>query len=157
MYILKVINEKVTVSPDRFNLPLEDALNEQIELKYVNKVLPGVGLCVCLFDILHVGDPYIYPREGGTIQDINFRLVIFRPFVGEILTGKIVNSDEQGLRVSMGFFDNISIDHSLLQEPKSFDEESKIWSWKYSDGGEEGTSDSFSLDLDEVVSNFLII
>ncbi len=75
-------------------------LTEQIELKYCNKVLVDAGLCISFYDFLEVGDPYIYPAEGATHQSVKFRLVVFRPFSGEIVVGRIVGSDKDGLRVS---------------------------------------------------------
>ncbi len=40
-------------------------------------------------DFLEVGDAYIYPGEGGSIQEVKFRLIVFRPFIGEIMTGTV--------------------------------------------------------------------
>lgn len=51
-------------------------------MKYSNKVILEVGLCVCFYDFLEVGDPYVYPSEGSAIQDVKFRIVVFNPFIG---------------------------------------------------------------------------
>ena len=40
-------------------------LTELIDTKYGNRVLPNVGLCVCLYDFVHIGDAMIYPGEGS--------------------------------------------------------------------------------------------
>lgn len=45
------------------------------------------GLCICFYDLLKAGDPIVYPAEGCCHQAVTFRLVVFRPFVGEIITG----------------------------------------------------------------------
>ena len=45
---------------------------------------------------------------------VEFRMLVFRPFVGEIITGEIQSSNEKGIRVSLGFFDDIYIDASML-------------------------------------------
>jgi DNA-directed RNA polymerase III subunit RPC8 len=42
-------------------------------------------------------------------------MIVFRPFVGEVLTGKIAGSSTEGVRVSMGFFDDIIIPPSLIR------------------------------------------
>jgi len=45
-----------------------------------------------------------------------FRLVVFRPFVGEILIGWVSSCTEEGLNVKMEFFDDIFIPKHLLFE-----------------------------------------
>lgn len=42
--------------------------------------------------------------------------VLFKPTVGEILTARIMDCTSRGLRLSMGFFDNIFI---LLEQQES--------------------------------------
>ena len=73
----------------------------------MNKIIPDVGLCIAFYDFIEVGDPYIYPSEGSVHQYVKFRLVIFRPFPSEIIIGKVVDCNKEGLMVSIGFFDNI--------------------------------------------------
>lgn len=45
-----------------------------------------------------------------------FRLVVFRPFVGEVLVGWVSSCTEEGLNVKMEFFDDIHIPKHLLFE-----------------------------------------
>ena len=59
-----------------------EVIIEQIEIKFANRVIPDQGLCICFYDFLEVGDPYIYPGEGGSIQEVKFRLIMFKPFIG---------------------------------------------------------------------------
>ena len=54
---------------------------------------------------------------------------MFCPFVGEILSGTVVSCNEQGVRVSMGFFDEIHVPSRLLQEPSSWSAEENLWVW----------------------------
>lgn len=77
---------------------------------------------------------------GHIMYTVVFRMVVFHPFVGEVLVGKIVGSNKDGLRgkrsfgcaivlknlallcvvcgtVSVGFFSDITIPSYLLQQP----------------------------------------
>jgi DNA-directed RNA polymerase III subunit RPC8 len=90
-----------------------------------------VGLCICIFDFLEIGDPYIYPGEGSSIQTVQFRLVVFRPYVGEILVGKISSSNKEGVRISLGFFDDIFVPATLLQNNSVFNSQSGVWVWTW--------------------------
>ena len=82
MFVLSVAHEKVKTAPEQFSRPTEDVIIEQIEMKFANRIIPDVGVYICFYDFIEVGDPYIYPGEGGAIQDVKFRLVVFRPYVG---------------------------------------------------------------------------
>ncbi|KAG0612551.1 hypothetical protein M758_6G036600 [Ceratodon purpureus] len=49
---------------------------------------------------------------------VNFRLVMFRPFVGEVLIAKLKRCDKAGLYLSLGsFFEDRHIPEHLLQQP----------------------------------------
>ena len=43
-----------------------------------------------------------------------FRLTVFRPFVGEVLTGRIMTATYTGIRISLEFFDDIFIPAHLI-------------------------------------------
>nr|DAD19741.1 TPA_asm: hypothetical protein HUJ06_021204 [Nelumbo nucifera] len=69
---------------------------------------------------------------------VQFRLVMFRPFVGEIIVGKLKSSDANGLKLSISFFDDIHIPVHLLPNPSSLmpNPENKhqgVWSWEFQD------------------------
>lgn len=49
-------------------------LLRRINAKYVNKVIPDVGLCIAFYDFLVVGDPFVYPGEGSSHQHVKFRV-----------------------------------------------------------------------------------
>ena len=81
------------------------------------KVIPETGLCITLYDIISIGDCYVYPGDGSSWSKVNFRVVVFRPFVGEILEGKIKNSNSEGIQLTLDFFDDVYIPAHYLQEP----------------------------------------
>lgn len=65
--------------------------------------------------MLEAGDPYVHCGEASAYVKVRFRLIIFRPFIGEVLEGKVRSSSEEGIHVSLGFFDDILIPPSCMQ------------------------------------------
>jgi len=53
---------------------------------------------------------------GGDKNKVDFRLIVFRPFKGEVLTGRISSSTSNGIKVRTDFFDEISIPCQSLFE-----------------------------------------
>ena len=131
MYVLVVLQDKLKIQPEQFDRDTADVLIEQIEIKYSNKVILDVGLCVCFYDFLEVQESYVYPGEGSCHQVVKFRMVIFRPFITETLTGKILRSDADGIYISMGFFQDITVPASRIRQPASFNPDTKCWTWHY--------------------------
>lgn len=131
MFVVVSIEDKLRTAPEAFQRDPEDVLREEIELKYSNKVMVDVGLFVKLLDFTSVGDPYVYPAEGAAHQICVFRMITFRPFMGEILVGVILSCSKEGLVVTMDFFDDILIPPQSLPQPCVFDAKTVKWIWKY--------------------------
>ena len=148
MFVLVVVEDKIKTLPDQFNRDPVRVLEDQIEIKYCNKILVDAGLCISFYDFMEIGDPFVYPAEGSSHQQVKFRLAVFRPFAGEILTGRVFESNKDGLKISLGFFSDIKIPSNLLQSPSSFDPFTNLWTWKYEN--EEDTTD-FVIDIGDEV------
>ncbi|CAG5122308.1 unnamed protein product [Candidula unifasciata] len=140
MFVLVQMKDTVRIPPRLFNLDTMDAIREALNKKFANKVVYKVGLCIALWDIETVEDSYIFPGDGATHTIVHFRYVVFRPFVDEILTGRIKSSSKEGVHVTMGFFDDIMIPSDSLQHPSKFSKQEQLWSWEY-EAGEEGKVD----------------
>lgn len=117
MFVLTRLSDVVPVAPELFDGDYERVLVEEIDRKYANKVVADVGLCVALYDLVSVGDAFIHPSDGTSHSHVEFRMVVFRPFVGEVLKGRIVSCTEEHIRVSMDFVQDIIIPSYALQTP----------------------------------------
>ena len=62
------------------------------------QVLPNIGLCIALLDVVEIGDAFIYPGEGSSHVAVKFNMVVFRPFRGEILVGKVRSCSPSGVQ-----------------------------------------------------------
>lgn len=134
MFMLSVISDShVRVIPENLGKPRVEALSDAIEQIYVDKVFPDLGLCVSLYEILTVEGGTVYQLDGAATFAVTFNMVVFRPFVGEILTAKLVKCDANGLKLSLGFFDDVHVPEHALQEPSTFNVKEKLWVWGYND------------------------
>lgn len=105
-------------------------LRNRINDKYLNKVVKNAGLMIYFvgFDGVDHAD---IDDDGGLLYSVTFKMIAFKPYIGEIIEGVIVGSDSTGLTVSLGFFNDVKIPCSDLREPKSIDSNTKLWSWDY--------------------------
>jgi DNA-directed RNA polymerase III subunit RPC8 len=101
-----------------------------------------VGLCIALYDISHISDSYLFPGDGSTHTKVTFRFIVFRPFIDEVIIGEVRSSSPDGIRVSLGFFDDIIITAENMPQPSRFDYSQQLWAWEY-ETEEEGKNDLF--------------
>lgn len=131
MFVLSEMKDTVQIVPSLFSVETNEAVIDALNKKLANKVVHNVGLCIALWDILKLEDSYIFPGDGSYHTVVHFRYVVFRPFVDEILVGKIKSCSKEGVNVSLGFFDDIIITSDSLQHPTRFDENEQLWAWEY--------------------------
>ncbi|KAI8803077.1 RNA polymerase III subunit Rpc25-domain-containing protein [Cladochytrium replicatum] len=132
MFILSVLRDNVRVSPADFHKPRSVAITENLHFKYANKVVHNIGLCIRVYDILHADDPVVHACQDGSYKTkVTFRMIVFRPFIDEVLVGKISGSTPYGIKVSMEFFDDIIIPPHRMQPNTIYDASEGVWVWHY--------------------------
>ncbi|XP_033118101.1 DNA-directed RNA polymerase III subunit RPC8-like [Anneissia japonica] len=141
MFVLAEMVDTVRIQPWMFNTKLDTAVSEVLNKKLANKVVHDVGLCIALHDVTKLEESFIFPGDGASHTKVHFRYVVFHPFMDEILIGKIRSCSNEGVHVSLGFFDDILISPDALQQPSKFDEAEQVWVWEYET--DEGTHDLF--------------
>ncbi|KAH9039292.1 polymerase III polypeptide H [Lactarius pseudohatsudake] len=152
MFVLSVVRDKIPIHPSQFGLPPEQALINELNKKYANRVLHDVGLCICVFDIAEAGEGKVRYGDGFLWYTVVFRLTVFRPFPAEVILAKVKSSDENGIQLSVGFFEDMWIPLVHLPQPCAFDPNERAYFWL---PGSEATS-SHEL-LDSPVSERLYI
>ena len=85
-----------------------------------HQVVKDLGLCVTLYEIVSIEGGTVYPGEGSARFRVVFRVVVFRPFTGEVLEGRLKKANSTGLHISIGFFEDIFIPEHLLQAGQNF-------------------------------------
>ncbi|OVA01419.1 RNA polymerase Rpb7 [Macleaya cordata] len=132
MFFLSLIEHTLRLPPHLLSLPLLEAIRGELETLFLNKVIPNLGLCISVYDIKSINGGFIFAGDGSSTYTVVFRLIMFRPFVGEIVSGKVEASDASGLRLSLGFFKDILVPVHLLPNPSKFGEDGR-WTWEFQD------------------------
>lgn len=136
MFVLAKFKDIIRVPAQCLGQPIEEVLTDELNKRFANKVVLQVGLVICLHDILDIGESYIYCGDGAIHTRCIYRMIVFRPQVGEVLVGTLKSSSKEGLTVSFGFFENILIPSQQLNEPSQFNEMDQTWTWNFEDEGQ---------------------
>jgi DNA-directed RNA polymerase subunit E'/Rpb7 len=136
MFILSRLSDDIRVLPSELSKPPLQSVTEVIQERYFDRVIPQLGLVVTLYDVLSIEGGFIHPNDGAAYFKVEFRVVVFRPFVGEVITGKLRACGKEGLYISLGeFFDDVFVPEHALQEPSFFNDVEKLWLWKFDGKG----------------------
>ncbi|KAJ4721139.1 DNA-directed RNA polymerase III subunit RPC8-like [Melia azedarach] len=136
MFYLSKIEHTLRMPPHLLSLPLDEAIKIELENIFLDKVIANLGLCISIYDINEIEGGFIYPGEGASTHTVKFRLIVFRPFVGEIIAARLKESDANGLRLSLGFFDDVYIPAHLLPSPSRSEPDKRYdvrWIWEFGD------------------------
>ena len=141
----------IQIKPHDFGKPSAQAIKDVVNDKYSNRIVPNVGLCLCMWDLLSATEGLI--GHGTGLVNVNgklllflhselysyhvveFRMVVFRPFRGEIIYGRIKSSDPEGIIIDLEFTSEVFIPYQNLPENSSFSNAEDVWVWN-SDGAE---------------------
>ncbi|ODQ53767.1 hypothetical protein SAICODRAFT_79492 [Saitoella complicata NRRL Y-17804] len=133
MFMLSTLSDVIPIQPKHFNRPTHVTLEDAINAKYANRVLQSIGLCIALHSILSSADGTIKYGDGNSYVQVEFNLIVWRPFRGEVLVGRIKGVGAEGIKVSLGFFEDIFIPASELFEGTEFDATQGGWIWHQED------------------------
>jgi len=140
MFVLTTIVDTVRIPPPMFANPTLMSVHQEMDKKYPNRVIMDVGLVICRYgDAMKIGDGVCVAGDGGAHHEVLAKLVVFRPFVEEVCIGKVLKSTEEGIQVSMGFFDDIFIPAYWMLRPSKYEPNTGLWVWTpdYADDDDE--------------------
>lgn len=134
MFSLTLIKQGVRLSSQKLRHDTTISLITTLNQQYANKVIIGIGLAISVWDIVEVGDPLVDAGESMALLQVSFRIIVFRPFSGQILVGRIRRAGSEGLSVSLPrFFDDILIPPQEMPSNTVWDPVEQTYSWLYDD------------------------
>lgn len=174
MFVISVLEDEIALSPEQLGEDIQLALKHAIQDKYLDRVIPKIGLVVAFYDfaqmegknpvkgsvpinriypdnlplgLIHAGD--LKTSFGESHFRVVFRLVVFKPQIGEWLAGSLLSSDKDGIRVDLGFFQDVFIPKSNLMAPFALCKERQLYLWAYSPPGgkAEGEAQNYVYEL----------
>ena len=110
MFILHSLVDTIRIPPYHLHRKTLSAIHHEIDEKYPSRVLMDVGLVIARHgSCLQHDHGILVAGDGASHHKCKFRLVVFQPFVDEVMVGTILHSSPQGIIVSLGFFESILI------------------------------------------------
>jgi DNA-directed RNA polymerase subunit E' len=102
MFYLVEVEDYVRVEPKLFGLKTAEAVKEQLHKSYENFQDKELGTVVDVLEVMNVADGIIIPGDGAAYYKSQFKLIVFRPELQELVYGKIQEITNFGAFIDMG-------------------------------------------------------
>lgn len=130
MYEITLIKDKVRVPPEKLNLPTEQAVKEALADKYESTVIPDVGVALVVTSVEEIGEGKILPGDAGVHYTVKFKMLIWKPFLHELVVGEVVDNAEFGSFVRIGPLDGLVHISQIMDDFVAYDAKNSVFSGK---------------------------
>ena len=129
MFLLHTLDIKIDCQPEKLSENFRESITSKVDETFLGKIIKGEGICITIYDMKIIETLII---EGFLQSRVILRLVMFKPFIGEVLTGKICECDKEGIEVDLVFC-SAFIPAAFLNESSRFDELEGVFVWHYNE------------------------
>jgi len=105
VYNLITIKDVVRVPPHRFGEPIDDVVLEIAREEFEERVDPDIGMLIAVLSVEEIGVGHIIPGDGGVYHTCIFKVLSFKPEIGELVEGEVVEVTDFGLFIRIGCTD----------------------------------------------------
>jgi DNA-directed RNA polymerase subunit E' len=132
MFKILTVKDEVRVLPSRFDLPLEEAVKQSLADQYEGQVHPELGVYLTVTEVLSIGEGSIVPEDGAIHYPAEFKVMVYRPEINEIVTGEVVDISEFGAFTRIGPLDALVHVSQIMDDKVSYDPKGAIFTGKKS-------------------------
>ncbi len=120
MYKTLTIKNLIRVPPEKFTSELKESLKESIKEEYENKLIDNNIFIISLVKIITVGEGHIIPNDGAIYYETTFKILIYQPFIKEIIEGTVNEITDFGAFIRMGPIEGLSHVSQVMDDYVSF-------------------------------------
>ena len=130
MFKILTVEDEVRVPPVKFDLELDQAVKESLQDQIEGKINADIGVFLVVTDILNVGDGKIIPEDGAIYYPVEFKILIYKPELNEIVTGEVVDVTEFGAFTRIGPLDALVHVSQIMDDKISYDAKNAMFTGK---------------------------
>ncbi len=102
MFYLCEVEDHVRVEPKHFGLPTREAIEKQLDESYINRVTKELGHVISVVSVNDIEDGVIIPGDGAAFYKSNFKLLVWKPELHELVYGTINDITNFGAFMQIG-------------------------------------------------------
>ncbi len=102
MFYLINVEDFIRVEPKLFGLPTSEAVEKQLKETYSGHFDKEIGIVIAITGIGKIEDGIIIPGDGAAYYKSQFKLIIWKPEIQELVFGTIDQITNFGAFINMG-------------------------------------------------------
>ncbi len=107
MFKLITILGRIEIPPFLFDQPKKTSARIILAEDYEGIITKEYGFIIAVVDVLNVGHGIIIPGNANTFHECEFTILTFKPSVGEVIEGDIVEIVDFGSFIRLGPLDGL--------------------------------------------------
>jgi DNA-directed RNA polymerase subunit E' len=101
------LQDYVDLSPELFDMDLNEAIKEQIIRDYSDRTTEDFGLVISVVSVDNVGDGFKLPEDASRHYVVDFTVVTYKPELHEVAVGDVSSITSFGVFVNLGVIDGL--------------------------------------------------
>jgi DNA-directed RNA polymerase subunit E' len=102
MFYIVDVEDYVRVEPKLFGLDTKTAVSEQLQATYNDYHDSEIGEVIAVLSVSRVGEGVIIPGDGAAYYNSDFKLLVWKPEMNELVYGTISEITNFGAFIDMG-------------------------------------------------------
>ncbi|MEK6875427.1 MAG: DNA-directed RNA polymerase [Nanoarchaeota archaeon] len=120
MFYLAEVEDHVRVEPKLFGFPTVEAVDKQLRETYTDYYDKELGKVVAVIEVLSVGEGVLIPGDGAAYYKSNFKLLIWKPELQEIIYGVVSEITTFGAFIDLGVMQGMVHISQTMEDYVSF-------------------------------------
>jgi len=110
----------IRIDPRFFDDDIKESLMKSLNEKFENFISKDLGAAIFVKDIVEVGDGIIIPGDGAAYYDTTFKILVFKPEMQEVVSGRISDVTDFGAFLEVGPIDGMIYISQTMDDYVSF-------------------------------------
>ena len=127
MFRLLTVKDEIRVQPTKFDMELNKAVKESLQETLEGRLNPDIGVYLAITEILNVGEGKIIPEDAAIHYPVEFKMLVYKPDVNEIVIGEVVDITEFGAFTRIGPLDALVHVSQIMDDKLNYDAKSAIF------------------------------
>ncbi len=130
MFKIITAKDEVRVPPTKFDLELKDAIKQSLQDTIEGKLNSDIGVFLAVTEIVNVEEGKIVPEDGAVFYPAEFKVLIYRPELNEVVLGEVVDITEFGAFTRTGPLDALVHVSQVMDDKITYDAKNAIFTGK---------------------------
>lgn len=102
MFYNVTLKYHIRVPPSELKKNIKDTIYERLIHSFESFISPEIGYIISVNEILNIGEGIIIPEDGAAYYETDFKAIVYKPELQEVVFGKIIDITNFGAFINIG-------------------------------------------------------